>query len=121
MAQSILDIKSILDEYSEDVQEAIAQEAVKVAKTGVSKLKNTSPKRTGKYAKGWRSKTDKGKGKVECTIYNGSAWQLTHLLEKSHLLRNGKKSIPKVHIYPVEQSCIKEYETNVENIIKNGV
>lgn len=117
---SILDIKDILNEYSVDIQESIVKTAENVAKKGADKLKQTSPKRTGKYSKGWRVRTAKGRGEVSSTIYNATNWQLTHLLEKPHLLRNGRLSTPKVHIYPVEQQCIKEYETEVEKVIKNG-
>ena len=117
---SILDIKDILNEYSVDIQESIVKTAENVAKKGAEKLKQTSPKRTGKYSKGWSVRTTKGRGEVSSTIYNATNWQLTHLLEKPHLLRNGRLSTPKVHIYPVEQQCIKEYETEVEKVIKNG-
>lgn len=118
--KSILDIKDILNEYSSDIQEAIIAEAEKVSKKGRDELKNTSPKRTGKYRKGWRVKIEKGNGFVECIIHNSTNYQLTHLLEHSHLTRNGRKTTPKVHIKPVEQACIKEYEKSVEKIIKNG-
>ena len=118
--QSILDIKDILNEYSSDIQEAIQEEAIKVANKGRDELKNTSPKRTGKYRKGWKVKTIKGDTYIECIIHNSTNYQLTHLLEHSHLTRNGKKTTPKVHIKPVEQECIKEYEKKVETIIKNG-
>lgn len=117
---SVLDINDILSEYSEEIQEAISDEAEKVAKTGVDKLKSTSPKRTGKYSKGWRVKTTKGNGFINCTIYNSTNWQLTHLLEKSHLTRNGGKTKPKVHIAPVDDYCVREFEKNVEKIIENG-
>ena len=117
---SILDIKGILNEYSVDIQESIVKTAENVAKKGAEKLKQTSPKRTGKYSKGWRVRTTKGRDEVSSTIYNATNWQLTHLLEKPHLLRNGRLSTPKVHIYPVEQQCIKEYETEVEKVIKDG-
>lgn len=124
MNDSILDIISILDEYSEDIQEAIVQETERVAKMGANKLKTTSPKRTGKYAKGWKVKTKRGKNFISSTIHNSTNWQLTHLLEKPHVIRNKSGtygiSKPKVHIYPVEQRCILEYERNLENIIKNG-
>lgn len=117
---SILDIKDILNDYSDDIQEDIIKCAESVAKNGANKLKQTSPKRTGAYRKGWRVKTTKSKGEIESVIYNSTNWQLTHLLEKPHLLRNGGVSTPKVHIAPVEQQCIKEYESEVEKIIKNG-
>lgn len=117
---SILDIKDILDEYSTDIQEAITEEAQRVAKEAQAELRNTSPKRTGKYRKGWRVKTEKGNGYVECIVHNATDYQLTHLLEKPHLKRNGGMTTPKVHIAPVEQKAVKQYERDVENIIKNG-
>ena len=121
MADSILDIKDILNEYSEDIQNSLNNTAPAVAKKGADKLKTTSPIKTGEYKKGWRVTTTKSKGEVSSIIYNAKKWQLTHLLEKPHLKRNGKGyTTPQVHIYPVEQNCIKEYESKVENIIKNG-
>lgn len=124
MANSILDINKILNDYSLDIQEAIQEDAIKVSKSGVDTLKNTSPKRTGKYRKGWKVKTTKGNGFIQCEIHNSTNWQLTHLLEKPHVIKNKYgtwgTSKPKVHIKPVEETCIKEFERDVENIIKNG-
>lgn len=121
---SILDIVDILNEYSSDIQEAIAEEVQSVAKRGASELKSTSPKNTGKYARGWRVKTEKGNGYVSSTIYNATNWQLTHLLEKPHVIRNQYgtwgTSRPQVHIKPVEEKCITEVERNITEIIKNG-
>lgn len=117
---NILDVIDILNDYSMDIQEGITEQARRVAKDGANTLKQTSPKRTGDYRKGWRVKTTKGRGFVDCIIHNATDYQLTHLLEKPHLKRNGGMTTPKVHIAPVEQSCVKEYENNVEKIIKNG-
>ena len=121
---SILDIKDILNDYSKDIQEAITKDAEAVAKEAANELKNTSPKRTGKYRKGWRVKTTKGNGYVECVVHNATDYQLTHLLEKPHVIRNGVgtwgTSTPKVHIKPVEEKAVKKYEKDVENIIKSG-
>lgn len=117
---NLTDISKILNEYSQEVQEGITKAAEDVAKYGAKELKNKSPKRTGKYSKGWKTQIKKGYGYVDATIYNATDWQLTHLLEKPHLLRNGKKSKPKVHIEPVEEKCIKKFENKVEDIIKNG-
>lgn len=117
---SILDINDILNEYSEDIQVAITESAEKVAKEGADRLKTSSPKRTGKYAKGWRVKTTKGQGFINCVVYNATNYQLTHLLEKSHLTRNGGKTKPQVHIAPVEEYCNNKYEKEVETIIENG-
>lgn len=116
----LIAINDILNEYSKDIQEGITESAIKVAENGKNKLRVTSPKKTGKYSKGWRVQKKQGNGYVHATIYNATDWQLTHLLEKPHLLRNGKKSTPIVHIEPVEQECIQEFQKDVEQVIKNG-
>ena len=116
--KGILEINDILNDYSHDVQDAITSDAQIVARQAVKSLKATSPKRTGDYQKGWRVKTTKGKGFVECIIHNSTNYQLTHLLEKPHALRNGGMSTPKVHIAPVEQNCVKEYD--VKATVRGG-
>lgn len=117
---SIIDVIDILSEYSTDIQEAITEDAQIVAKQAQAELRNTSPKRTGKYRKGWRVKTEKGNGYVESIVHNATDYQLTHLLEKPHLKRNGGYTAPIVHIAPVEQKEVKQFERDVEKIIKNG-
>ena len=121
---SILDINDILAGYCDDIQALIEEETVKIAKEGVKTLKATSPKNKratknrGRYAKGWRVKKEVGKGEVHCTIHNKTDWQLTHLLEKGHLTRNGGRTKPIVHIGPVAEQCVSEYIKNVENGIR---
>ena len=117
---SLIDIKSILNEYSNDIQEGITEKAIQIAEQGKNELRSNSPRRTGAYSKGWRVDKRQGRGYVHTTIYNATNWQLTHLLEKPHLLRNGRKSTPKIHIAPVEEKCIAEFQRDVEQIIKNG-
>lgn len=121
---SLIDIKDILEEYSKDIQESIKEAAEKVAEEGKNELRATSPKHTGKYRKGWRVDKRSGYGYVHNTIYNATDWQLTHLLEKPHVIRNKYgdwgTSKPKVHIAPVEEKCIREFKKDVEQIIKNG-
>ena len=117
---SILDINDILDEYSYDIQDALKEEAKKVAKDGANELKKTSPKKTGDYRKGWRVKDESGRRYAKFWIHNSTNYQLTHLLEKPHATRNGGTTKPKVHIKPVEEKCIKKYEANVIKIIERG-
>lgn len=123
MANSILDVNDILNEYSLDIQESIQAEAQNIAKQAANDLKNTKGTykiRTGKYNKGWRVNTQKGRGEISCTVWNATNWQLTHLLEKGHVTRNGGRTRAFVHIKPIEEKYVKQYETDVEKIIKNG-
>lgn len=120
---SILDVTKILDNYARDIARDITTDAQTVAKKGVAELKNTSPKRTGKYRRGWREQTNKMNNGGSSIVYNGSAPQLTHLLEKPHADRTGTRTItPKSvgHIKRVEEQCIRDYEKAVETTIQNG-
>lgn len=123
MANSILDVKDILNEYSNEVQEGIDKAAQNLANQAANELKASSGTyqiRTGKYNKGWRVKTEKGRGSIDCIVHNATNWQLTHLLENGHLKRNGGRTRVYEHIRPVEQKCVNEYTKDVENIIKSG-
>lgn len=127
MGKGILEVKDILSEYSKDIEEEITNKAQEIAKKSANELKNTKNTyqvKTGKYNRGWRVNTKKGNGYVECVVHN-TQYQLTHLLEKGHNIvgRNGQikgkaKAFP--HIAPVEEKAVREYERDVENIIKNG-
>ena len=124
---SIIDIQEILGEYSKELDDTLFEQAKEIAKEGVQELKQTSPvnkKNTshrGRYKRGWRMDIEKGFGTVEATIYNKTDYQLTHLLEKPHMSRNGGIVQPKVHIAPVEEKCIKEFEQKLTRKIEAGL
>ena len=124
---SLIDIEDILGSYSKEVDDVLYEEAEKIAKNGVQELKNTSPvnkkntKNKGRYKRGWRMEIEKGFGSVETTIYNKTDYQLTHLLEKPHLKRNGGITTPQVHIAPVEERCIKDFEEKITRKIEAGL
>lgn len=121
--KEITDIGDILNEYSYEVQEGIETTAQKIANLAVADLKATTGTykvRTGKYNKGWRVNTKKGRGEINCTVWNATDWQLTHLLENGHTTRNGGRTRAFVHIKPVEDKYVNEYTKDVEKIIKNG-
>lgn len=110
------EITNTIQEYTEDVSSAIEEENKNIANEAVKELRNTSPKKTGQYAKGW-TKKKQGNGYV---IYNKKKPQLTHLLEHGHAKRGGGRVSGKPHIRPVEERAIKDLENNVIKIIKNG-
>lgn len=123
MADSFLDIKEILEDYSEDIKEKISDSAIQIAKEGKEKLvntKNTYKIRSGDYNKSWSVKSQKGKDFVKATIYNKKHYRLTHLLECGHATRNGKRTREFTHIAPVESYVTKKYQKECENIIRKG-
>ena len=124
---SILDINEILGEYSKELDDTLYEQAKAIAKDGVQDLKRTSPvnkkntQNRGRYKIGWRMEIEKGFGTVEATIHNKTDYQLTQLFEKPHLKRNGGITIPQVHIAPVEEKCIKEFEEKITRKIEAGL
>ncbi|MCK0471395.1 HK97 gp10 family phage protein [Halalkalibacter sp. APA_J-10(15)] len=108
------EITQALKEYTTEVEEGLEKAKEDVAKDTAKTLQRTSPKKTGKYAKGWRAKKD-GKG---WTVHNANKPGLTHLLEKGYAKVSGGRVSGKPHIYPAEQSAIKEFESKVEKVIR---
>ena len=114
------EIEKILDEELEKSRDAIEKAAEKVARQTVDRLKQTSPKRTGKYARAWRKKaTTLTRGKVSYTVHN-TRGQLTHLLEKGHALHQGGRTRAFPHIKPAEEEAIKNFERELIDLIERG-
>lgn len=120
MSKSVLDITKILNTYAKDIANDVCDEAQRVGKIGVDELRNTSPKKTGSYRKGWKLTTEKNQWNVRVVIHNATNYQLTHLLENGHTTRNGGRTKPIVHIAPVERQCNEEYLNSVIKDIQNG-
>lgn len=114
------EIEKILDEELEKSRDAIEKAAEKVAQQTVDRLKQTSPKKTGKYARAWRKKeTPLTRGKVSYTVHN-TRGQLTHLLEKGHALRSGGRTRAFPHIKPAEEEAMKNFERELIDLIERG-
>lgn len=97
------------DHYLPEVTEAAAEVVPKVAKEAAKRLKSSSPRRSGKYAKGWASKDEKGLYTVSATVYGKSGtYQLAHLLENGHALRGGGRVAGISHIKPVEEWAVEK-------------
>lgn len=109
----------ILDEYDVKLKRATNNSMDVVAKEAVSKLKNTSPKKTGDYARGWGVHRERGSGGINTvTVRNKTDYQLTHLLENGHVIRNKKGEYGRTngikHIAPVEEWAISELPAEIE-------
>ena len=100
-----------IESYSKEVQEAVEEAAKEVADEIVTELKATSPKRRGKYAKGWAVRSESKPGSaVRYVVYNRTLGQLTHLLEFGHATRNGGRTRAFPHIGPAEQKAAQSFE-----------
>ena len=126
MAESLsVQLTNILSEYDEEVQRATNSAITRVAREAVKKLQNTSPKKSGSYARGWAMKKNGlsvSGNIVNIVVHNKTDYQLTHLLENGHVIRNKKgeygRTRPIKHIAPVEQWANSELPEEIERTLK---
>lgn len=114
-------IQDILDEYAGDVDSMMREAVPKVAKKGVAALKQSSPRSKADpegrkhYADNWAVKNFNGRLSFSAVIYNQSpTYRVAHLLEHGHAKRGGGRVAARVHIKPVEEKIINEFEKAVE-------
>lgn len=112
------EIQDVLAAYRNGVNTEIEAAKKETAQALVKELKKTSPKRTGKYGKGWTYKKSGRTDSILFTVYNKPEYRLTHLLEKGHAKRNGGRVSARVHIAPAEQKHLDAYIRKVRKAIE---
>lgn len=120
MAESLsVQLKDILDAYEDHVTDVMGVALDRVARESVKRLRQTSPKKTGSYARGWALKKITSTNLVEdVEVYNKTDYQLTHLLENGHRIVNAKGQWGRVngikHIKPVEEWANEELPNEIK-------
>lgn len=117
-------MKEIIGEYNRDVQDAVNEAGEDASTSCVQELKNTSPKRPGggRYARGWTVKKERtSSGAITYTVHNRTDYQLTHLLENGHVIRNKKgtygRTHPIKHIGPAADTAIQRFDLSARTRI----
>lgn len=125
-------LANALKEYDQDVADAVKEAVDDTADDAVEAIKGAAPRRTGKYAKGWRKKKAyESSYEKRNVVHNGTSYQLTHLLEHGHRAKNtdraGKHHITRkgftaarVHIAPAEQEAISKLEERIEKAVQKA-
>lgn len=111
------ELNKVLAEFVEDERATIDKAVVDAAKEAKREAAAASPG-SGSYKKGWRVKTNKRGHVVETTVYNATDWQLTHLLENSHIIKNQWGTYERtsrghgqvIHIKPAEEKAVADLE-----------
>lgn len=105
-----------LKNYSREATETMKETILEVSKETVKDLKQTSPRKTGYYAKNWKYDTTYETSKEIRTVIHegGKAYRLTHLLEKGHAHRYGGRTRAFKHIQPAEQRAIDQVVKRME-------
>ena len=113
-------IANTLEEYQGLIYADLEQVTKEVAKETVKELKQTSPKKTGDYAKSWthsKKSTQKACEYAQVIHVKAPHYRLTHLLEFSHEKvlwgrRTGEMTDPTktAHIKKAEEKAVDKYE-----------
>ena len=120
MAETIsVQMRKILDAYEDRVENVYEVSVSRVSRETVQRLRNTSPKKNGSYARGWSLKKVKSRANVtDVIVHNRTDYQLTHLLENGHVIRNKKgeygRTRPIKHIAPVAEWAENELPNDIE-------
>lgn len=111
-------IGEILEEYSGMATDEMKSAVQKSAKFVKEEISANAPRQTGAYAKSWTSKkTEEDSTSVQYTVYSKNKYQLAHLLENGHALRNGGRTKAYPHIAPAEEAG----ESYLENLIEEAL
>ena len=103
-----------LIEYANHTSEEIKKIVLDVADDVKKDIQATAPIRKGKYAKSWRvKKVKENSNSINVVVHSEKNYQLIHLLEFGHALRNGGRSKAIPHIAPAEQRGIENFEKRV--------
>ena len=109
----------MVQQYTEDVAEAVELEADLTAEKIIQDVVRDSPRKTGKYARNWKITRQKGDGWVKNTIHN-KIHQLVHLLEFGHAKAGGGRVDGRPHLGPAAERHIPAFLKRIEQIIRNG-
>lgn len=116
------EVTAALTEYCQEVQDCVDAAAKEAAELTQRQLKASSPKKKGKYGRGWRVKKKEVAGLVSYVVYNGLRPGLTHTLEHGHLARNQYGTFGRVraipHIGPAAEAGIQRFELSARARIR---
>lgn len=114
-------VSEILKEFVKEKEDQFAAAADKVTKQAVKDIKAGAPKNTGEYRKGWRRRK---LSKTNYIVYNEKRPNLTHLLEKGHVIKNQNGTYGRApahkHIGPAEEKAVAQLIKDCSQPVDTG-
>jgi hypothetical protein len=107
-------------EYTEDVSNAIDRKVDETADKVLNAVVTDAPKRSGKYAKGFRKTKQDNPGRTKRVIWNKKDYRRVHVLEFGHAKRGGGRVRAFPHLRPAYDKYGADLPEDIKRIIRNG-
>ena len=123
LADAVMDA---LMEYQEEVSEGTKKAVQKVSRECAREIRTKAPQDSGTYAKSWTVKRlEENESEIHMVIYSKNRYQLAHLLEYGHVLKNKDGRVlgtvgAKPHIRPAELNAEKKLMKEVKVVVTGG-
>lgn len=112
-------VSAALKDYGTVAAQQVKKAVEEVAQDCRRDIQNRSPKRTGRYRRGWKVVTvyDGPFGRT-LRVQNSTSYQLSHLLEYGHAKRDGGRVDGKPHIRPAEERAARDMPRKIEEALE---
>ena len=108
-----------LQEYADLAAEDMKAAVRKAGNSAKKDIEANAPEKTGAYKKSWAVKTVRENANaMEVVVYSRNRYQLAHLLEFGHDLRQGGRTRAFPHIAPAEARAAEMLVREVEAALK---
>ncbi len=108
-----------LQEYADLAAEDMKAAVKKAGNSAKKDIEANAPEKTGAYKKSWAVKTVRENANaMEVVVYSRNRYQLAHLLEFGHALRQGGRTRAFPHIAPAEERAAEMLVREVEAALK---
>lgn len=110
-----------LSEYADLAADDMKAAVRKAGGTVRKQIRDTAPRRTGKYASSWSVRKDRETSTTLAVIvHSRNRYQLAHLLEFGHAKRGGGRVPAQPHIAAAEEAGTRELEAAIERSLSHG-
>ena len=114
-------IERSLNDYKDMAVDSLKKAVKRAGKTVKEEISAHAPRKSGRYKDSWRTKVTHEDGtSIQLVVHSPKRYMLAHLLERSHVLRNGGRTKARPHIKPAEEKGIKKVEDEITAALQKG-